>query len=676
MRNQIKEKMEFKHIKLTARIIAAIAVFYSYNSYAQDQVNKFSDPEIQKIHELTDHRDGFGLLPYLKHSNLNYQGEALMCFGCIQEPEFIYSIAPSLESEMNGIRMAAAFALGQTYSAHATECISTALEKDTVKLVRGMLFDALGKTGDSKHLEWLAKQETDYQEAEGQVMGILRFAIRGITSPEGNSRVLQVMQNGTSSVGLIYASYHLGRYADSLWLYENVNELENIYIEERDPVVSSYVIMAIIKARNNNALPQVEVVLKSDEDYREKVNVLKTINEVVWEDARKLVYKYSMKDDPNLAVAAAEAIQKHARPKDFRLHMRSLKKVQNWRVRAILYGKAMEISGDNEKSRERMADKLTELFIQSTNPVEKAWLLKSLKSVPGRFQFVENQLDSQHPVIRTSAMETLSLMVKHQNFKAAKEKMELTGQDLDGEFLEIFKKGIASGDIALVSMAAIVLRDTSLAYKELIEHLTFLEKALADADSPNMIEAKNELITTLSYFTDKEGGPKSSPDYNHPIDWDRVRTIPPRQLVGIVTSKGEIVVQMNVNWCPGTVSAFIELAEKGFYDNKTIHRVVPNFVVQDGCPRGDGWGGPPFTIRSEFTPAPFLEGTFGMASAGKDTEGSQWYFTHTATPHLDGKYSNFGTVVEGIDVVHQLQVGDLIEKVVVIEEENDNQIKM
>ena len=112
----------------------------------------------------------------------------------------------------------------------------------------------------------------------------------------------------------------------------------------------------------------------------------------------------------------------------------------------------------------------------------------------------------------------------------------------------------------------------------------------------------------------------------------------------------------------------MEMVESGFYDGRTIHRVVPNFVVQDGCPRGDGWGGPPFTIRSEFTPAPFLEGVLGMASAGKDTEGSQWYFTHTATPHLDGKYTNFGKVVEGIEVVHQLELGDEIRRIVVLDE--------
>jgi cyclophilin family peptidyl-prolyl cis-trans isomerase len=91
-----------------------------------------------------------------------------------------------------------------------------------------------------------------------------------------------------------------------------------------------------------------------------------------------------------------------------------------------------------------------------------------------------------------------------------------------------------------------------------------------------------------------------------------------------------------------------------------VHRVVPNFVIQDGCPRGDGVGGPAFTIGSELGPLYYEEGSVGMASAGKDTEGSQWFITHSPTPHLDGRYTIFAKVVEGMDVVHKIEIGDKI----------------
>ena len=112
---------------------------------------------------------------------------------------------------------------------------------------------------------------------------------------------------------------------------------------------------------------------------------------------------------------------------------------------------------------------------------------------------------------------------------------------------------------------------------------------------------------------------------------------------------------------PGSVSAILKLINDGYYDGKAFHRVVPNFVAQGGCPRGDGWGSMDYTIRSEFTSRGYQTGTVGLASAGKDTESCQWFITHSPTPHLDGRYSIIAEVVDGMDVVHQLEVGDLIE---------------
>ncbi|HES60200.1 MAG TPA: peptidylprolyl isomerase, partial [Caldithrix sp.] len=109
------------------------------------------------------------------------------------------------------------------------------------------------------------------------------------------------------------------------------------------------------------------------------------------------------------------------------------------------------------------------------------------------------------------------------------------------------------------------------------------------------------------------------------------------------------------------------LIDQGFYKNKKIHRVVPNFVIQDGCPRGDGWGSPDFSIRSEFSMINYEEGSIGMASAGKDTESSQWFITHSPTPHLDGRYTNFGKVISGIGIVHQIEVGDEILDMEIVE---------
>jgi cyclophilin family peptidyl-prolyl cis-trans isomerase len=114
------------------------------------------------------------------------------------------------------------------------------------------------------------------------------------------------------------------------------------------------------------------------------------------------------------------------------------------------------------------------------------------------------------------------------------------------------------------------------------------------------------------------------------------------------------------------VANFLELAGTGFFDGKNFHRVVANFVAQGGCPRGDGYGALDYTIRTEIGTVWYeKEGYLGMASAGTDTEGTQFFITHSPTPHLSGNYTIFGRVKSGMDVVSQLQPGDVMDRVTV-----------
>jgi cyclophilin family peptidyl-prolyl cis-trans isomerase len=133
----------------------------------------------------------------------------------------------------------------------------------------------------------------------------------------------------------------------------------------------------------------------------------------------------------------------------------------------------------------------------------------------------------------------------------------------------------------------------------------------------------------------------------------------------IKTNKGTITLQLLRDNAPFTVLSFVKLVRKNFYNGLSFHRVVPNFVIQGGDPRGDGWGGPGFAIRSEYSLAPFARGSAGVASAGKDTEGCQFFITHQPTPHLEGRYTVFGRVLNGQDVVDRIQIGDTIQQVTI-----------
>jgi HEAT repeat protein/cyclophilin family peptidyl-prolyl cis-trans isomerase len=135
----------------------------------------------------------------------------------------------------------------------------------------------------------------------------------------------------------------------------------------------------------------------------------------------------------------------------------------------------------------------------------------------------------------------------------------------------------------------------------------------------------------------------------------------------IVTDRGEIVIRLLGTEAPNTVENFVRLAEEGFYDGLTFHRVVPNFVIQGGCPRGDGWGGPGYTIRCEINRRHYLSGSVGMALSGKDTGGSQFFITHSPQPHLDGRYTIFAEVVRGMEVVESTERGDRIQEVRILD---------
>jgi cyclophilin family peptidyl-prolyl cis-trans isomerase len=133
----------------------------------------------------------------------------------------------------------------------------------------------------------------------------------------------------------------------------------------------------------------------------------------------------------------------------------------------------------------------------------------------------------------------------------------------------------------------------------------------------------------------------------------------------VTTSKGSFTIDLLPEAAPLTVDNFVQLAQRDYFRNITIHRVVPNFVIQDGDPRGDGNGGPGYQIRCEINQVPYDRAAVGMALSGKDTGGSQWFVTHSPQPHLDGGYTVFGRVVTGMDVVDNIVRGDVIQSVVI-----------
>jgi cyclophilin family peptidyl-prolyl cis-trans isomerase/HEAT repeat protein len=192
--------------------------------------------------------------------------------------------------------------------------------------------------------------------------------------------------------------------------------------------------------------------------------------------------------------------------------------------------------------------------------------------------------------------------------------------------------------------------------------ITTLRRALADRDWPVRWRAAR-LLARLGQAgaAPERPAPLSrplaffeSPELLHP-------PYSPRAL--IETRQGVIEVQLNVVEAAVTAQVFIDQVRSGFFNGVKIHRLVPTFVVQAGDPRGDGEGGPGYTIRDELSPLPYVRGTLGMALDWRDTGGSQWFITLSPQPHLDGRYTVFGRVVGGADVLDRLAPWDVIERI-------------
>ncbi len=139
----------------------------------------------------------------------------------------------------------------------------------------------------------------------------------------------------------------------------------------------------------------------------------------------------------------------------------------------------------------------------------------------------------------------------------------------------------------------------------------------------------------------------------------------------IQTEKGIMKVSFYEKDAPNTVKNFIDLSKKGFYDGLIFHRVIPNFVVQAGCPHGKGYGGPGYNIKCELTGENQYHdrGVLSMAHAGRDTGGSQFFICHSRdnTAHLDKNHTVFGKVTEGLEVLDQIKQGDKITKIIISE---------
>jgi len=247
-----------------------------------------------------------------------------------------------------------------------------------------------------------------------------------------------------------------------------------------------------------------------------------------------------------------------------------------------------------------------------------------------------------------------------------------TAADLLGEMPPDETNTRALIDALPVALADKQLNDAALS---ILDALGKQKSARANEAIKTALDSADYLIRRKAVATLKANGAGDFSSHigivqtrNTASDYERAIARMGKRITAVVTTtKGSFTINLLPDEATLNVDNFIQLAKRNYFNGITIHRVVPNFVIQDGDPRGDGNGGPGYQIRCEINEVPYERGAVGMALSGKDTGGSQWFVTHSPQPHLDGGYTVFGNVVAGMDVVDAIARGDAIRSIVINE---------
>ena len=643
------------------------------NEIITDINNANSDLVYQGIYNHQDKQNIDSVLLYFNHSNPGYRLAAVNAMASIQSELSIDSLVEILGDPIIEVRTAAAYALGQIGNLETVDPLMNAfVNKDTSdvdNVFNSTILEAIGKTGNKSLLDALASVEsyriTDTLLLLGQSRAIYRYANRGINTQKGTNRMVELASNQAypNEVRVIAANY-LAR-AKDIDISKSQFRIAEALIGASDPNVRMAIALALRKVTEPDILKILQSQFIVEKDYRVKVNILKAFGSYKYIDNIDLILDHLDDENIHVANAAAQYLVDHGKRDDVEIYKTFAKKNLDHTVRAKIYASVLKhLPSYYIESRALIRSSLLRYLKElKGKPYVAKHYVAALGQDPYSYTYLkEAAIDSGVVTIRTAGMEALSKIVSGKSFVNT---FRFRSDRVKIEILDIIKEQFSKGDVGTMAIGAGILSNEKIGYRNLIQNDSFLIAAAAKLSLPREIETYNEIKKALAYINNvKYKAEKNS--YNHPINWKTLATVSDSTIAVVRTNKGNFTIKLFGNTTPGSVANFIDLANDDFFDNKVYHRVVSNFVIQGGCPRGDGYGSLDYSIRSELPQLYYDdEGYVGMASAGLNTEGTQWFVTHSPTPHLDGKYTIFGTVTEGMDVVHQIVEGDKIIDVII-----------
>jgi cyclophilin family peptidyl-prolyl cis-trans isomerase/HEAT repeat protein len=590
------------------------------------------------------------LIPLLQDSELEVRQMAAFALGLIGEPLAVDPLLAALKDPEPVVRGRAAEALGQIGDARAAPAIAQMVigalpPKAPLVTVRGddpaSLTDpwleprlgvfALARLKDARSAQaallLAGKPRFDWWAATWTAMRLENPALRPL---------LVAAVTSTDALSRAYGARGLGALKDPA-------DLDTLLplLRDRDETVVVNAVRAVALLGEARAVPPVSALLRSPSSVL-RVEALKALSVLPPDRGlRERVIAEVGSPEPWMRAAALQALARMER-EDFALVLANLDPDPVWFVRAGLAA-ALAIAGD-EASQARLLAMLKDDDVRVL-----PYVLEALRQArgPDSVDTLRRHLDHPDFAVRMAAADQLAAL-------------KVTGLS------EALAASLAraKGDVEMDARLSLV---TLLAIQKDARAAALLrEIASGDPARPVRERAARELRALGETPPAPGPEPVTRPalDYREalaPYEAAAGSVYTPR--VFLQMKQGRVEIHLNVVEAPLMSATFLDLARRGYFDGLTFHRVVPGFVVQGGDPRGDGNGGPGFALRDEIGERPYGRGVVGMALSGKDTGGSQLFITLAPAPHLDGRYTVFGWVASGMDVVDKIRPGDVIEKV-------------
>ncbi len=603
------------------------------------------------------------LIAGLESGSPERRARAALAMGRIQSAAYAAPLAEASRTGERGVRLAALFALGQLGLANAPDVPAAAVAgcldalDDPDPRIVATAVEALGKLADprvpSAVIPYLKHAEPELRIAAAVALFRCRFAPlwRGQADsppplpPAAVSALLDTMNDEQPAVRRA-AAYAFSRYGQDgaasrlTELLDDEDELTRLFavraigrsesivaatalaraLEDRSAGVRTEVVSALAALGRPAA---VGAMLESDSSFHVRAAVARTLADAESASSLEILRRFVL--DPSTTVRAS-AITGLARRLGaaYRETLERHFEDPDWRIRRAAASAAGHLGPDG-------ASLLTRAMQDSDNRVRTA-ALEALQIAGGGDELILQSLTSPDLAVRGTAV---SLLDERDHPQKLERLTAAYDASAGVDWIEIREAVVDA--VADLSSAGPLLR--RMAREDPASAVRGKARA-ALADLGVELPEGSAVVAEVSPFLDVR------------FDEDPV--------VLLETSKGEIEIRCFARDAPIHVASFVKLVREGFYDGLIWHRVVSNFVIQGGDPRGDGWGSAGFTLRDEINTRRYGRGAVGMPKAGKDTGGCQLFITHIPTPHLDGNYTVFGQVVSGMEVVDATEVGDSI----------------